>query len=63
MKRMRFFRNSKRGDVSVKGLAVTVGAIVVIGAIVTWLAGGVLEDWIGEVWSQVWGWIQSTFMS
>jgi uncharacterized membrane-anchored protein len=56
------FINDERGRFGVKELAITVGAIVVIGAIVTWLADGQLSDWIEDIWDIVWTWIQDTFM-
>ncbi|MCL2146649.1 MAG: hypothetical protein FWH52_02465 [Synergistaceae bacterium] len=56
------FMNDEQGDFSVKGLAITVGAIVVIGAVVTWLSNGQITVWISDVWDSVWGWIQDTFM-
>jgi hypothetical protein len=48
---------SRKGEFSVKGLALTVAAIVVIGFIMTWImaTGGGFET----VWGAVWGWIQS----
>ena len=52
----------ERGDFSVKGLAMTLGVIVVIGIIVAWLGtGGGLQEMIEEVWASVWGFIKSTF--
>ncbi|MCL2633126.1 MAG: hypothetical protein FWD34_01280 [Oscillospiraceae bacterium] len=53
----------KRGEFSVKGLAIMVGTIVVIGAVVTIVVNGLLEGWIVQVWDTIWGWIESTFMS
>ncbi|MCL2048461.1 MAG: hypothetical protein FWG87_07010 [Defluviitaleaceae bacterium] len=61
--RLSTFINDERGRFGVKELAITVGAIVVIGAIVTWLAGGQLADWVTDVWDAVWTWIQDTFMT
>ena len=42
----------------VKKLAITVGAIVLIGVAVAFLAGGQLVIWIEQVWNTVWQWIQ-----
>ena len=61
--RSKSFFCDERGEVSVKGLAITVGAIVVIGAVVTWLSGGQLTTWISDIWDSVWNWIQNTFMT
>ena len=61
IKKALFLKNSRRGEFSIKGLAITVGAIVVIGAVVAWLSGGVLANWIEEVWGVMWGWIQTSF--
>ena len=53
---------SERGDFSVKGLAITVGAIVVIGAVVSWLAGGEgMQGMIQDVWTSLGEWMSSTF--
>jgi hypothetical protein len=48
---------------SVRNLAITIGTIVVIGAIVTWLTGGQIFTIITDVWNGIWQWIQTTFMS
>jgi len=58
------FVKDERGEFSVKGLALTIGAIVVIGFIVMWLASdsGPLQGWITSGWEDViWPWIQSVF--
>ena len=62
IKKALFLKNSKRGEFSVKGLAITVGAIVVIGAVVAWLSGNVLTGWIEDAWDTMWGWIQDSFV-
>ena len=50
--------NDERGDFSVKSLAVTVAAIVVIGfVIMEFTTGGWLMEVVQQVWDGVWGWI------
>ena len=63
MKRIKSFINSKRGEVDIKGLAMTVGIIVLIGAVVVYLKNGPLNGWVEEVWTNVWNWIQAVFMT
>ena len=58
---MRMFRADDRGEFSIKGLAITVGAIVVIGAVVVWLSEGQMTTWIGELWDTLGGWLNETF--
>jgi len=56
------FTDRERGEVTVKGLAITVGAIVVIGSVVMWLgSGGGMRMMIEQVWEGVWGWISQVF--
>jgi hypothetical protein len=62
MKNIKSFFGSKRGEVSVKGLAMTVGIIVLIGFIVVTLQQGLLKTWVEDVWTTVWTWIQDSFM-
>jgi len=53
--------SNERGEFSIKGLAITVGAIVVIGAVVVWLgAGGGMQDMIEQVWTSLGGWLDDT---
>ena len=57
----RAFLNDERGEFSVKGLAVTVGVIVVVGAVVVWLAaGGGMQGMIEELWTALGGWLDGT---
>jgi len=56
----RTFLGDDRAEFSVKGLAVTVGAIVVIGAVVIWLSNGQMTDWIDEVWGALGGWLDES---
>jgi len=54
--------SNERGDFSVKGLAITVGAIVVIGAVVTWLkSDGGMQPMIEQVWTSLGEWMKLTF--
>jgi len=55
------FARDEQGEFSIKGLAITIGAIVVIGAIVTWLSEGQLAEWIEQVWLAIWDWMQGLF--
>ena len=55
------FLSDERGEFSVKGLAITVGVIMVIGAIVTWLAvDGGMKGMIEQVWDSLGGWLDET---
>ena len=58
---VRKFKRDERGDFGIKGLAITVGAIVVIGAVVFWLANGEMIKIVETVWEQAWGWITGIF--
>jgi len=55
------FMADKRGEFSIKGLAITVGAIVVVGAVVMWLSDGQMTTWIDELWTTLGGWMTETF--
>jgi hypothetical protein len=56
------FLSSERGDFSIKGIAIAVGCIVVVGVIVSWLAGGQITEWIADVWDRVWNdWLPNFF--
>ena len=57
---IRMFMADKRGEFSIKGLAITVGAIVVIGAVVMWLSEGQMTNWIEQLWSTMGGWLDET---
>ena len=61
--KMRLYLHDERGEFNVKGLAITIGAIIVIAAITTWLSGtdSPIFDWIQDVWKVVWAWIQTIF--
>ena len=54
------FMLDERGDFSIKGLAVTVGVIVVVGAVVVWLTGGQMTGWIEDIWDSLGGWLDTT---
>lgn len=58
---IRMFMADKRGEFSIKGLAITVGAIVVVGAVVMWLSDGQMTTWIDELWTTLGGWMTETF--
>ena len=58
---MKNLMKDERGEFSVKGLAITIGAIICIAAVVTWLSEGQLIIWVEQVWDAVWQWIQTTF--
>ncbi|MFB9324447.1 hypothetical protein ACFFSY_00640 [Paenibacillus aurantiacus] len=45
---------------NVKQIAVTVAVIVLIGFVVTTLKGGLLADWIDQVWDKFMSLIDST---
>ncbi|MDR2711602.1 MAG: hypothetical protein LBB91_00625 [Clostridiales bacterium] len=62
-RKVQLFFNDQRGDVSVKGIAITVGAIVIIGFIALWLASdsGPLQGWITTGGDEVWSWIKDLF--
>ncbi|MNP66376.1 hypothetical protein D3C76_1620830 [compost metagenome] len=47
----RSFWSDETGDIGVKQIAITVAVIVIIAAVVTYLQGGKLNDWIDEIWS------------
>jgi len=57
---IRAFLGDERGDFSIKGLAITVGAIVVIGAVVMWLSAGQMTSWIEDVWTALGGWLEES---
>ena len=57
---IRAFIGDERGDFSIKGLAITVGAVVVIGAVVMWLSEGQMTSWIEDVWDALGGWLQES---
>ena len=59
----RAFVGDERGELGVKGLAIMVGSIVVVGALVVWLGpGGGMQLFIEEVWNDgVWPWVQDVF--
>jgi len=58
--RIKGFILDERGDFSIKGLAVTVGVIVVVGAVVVWLTGGQMTNWIEDIWDSLGGWLDTT---
>lgn len=40
----------EKGEVGIKQIAITVGVIILIGVVVTYLQGGVLVGWVDDVW-------------
>ena len=53
-------KQDESGAFSVKGLTITVAVIVVVGALVTWLAvDGGMRTLILEVWEALGGWLES----
>ena len=58
--RIKRFMLDERGDFSIKGLAITVGVIVVVGAVVVWLSGGQMTNWIEDIWDSLGGWLDTT---
>ena len=55
----RIFIGDERGEFNIKGLAITVATIVVIGAVVTWLTeGNQMTTWITEVWGSLGVWLE-----
>ena len=60
-RKSRSFLEDEQGEFSVKGLAITVGIIVVVGAVVVWLAQGKgMQDMIEQVWTALGGWLEET---
>ncbi|UQZ35410.1 hypothetical protein C2I18_18920 [Paenibacillus sp. PK3_47] len=49
--RLRRMLADERGAVGVKEIAITVAAIVIIGAVVSLVTGSLLGDWIDEIWT------------
>ncbi len=47
----RSFWSDETGDIGVKQIAITVAVIVIIAAVVTYLQGGKLNEWIDSIWS------------
>ena len=50
---------SRKGDISIKGLAVTVAAIVIVGFVMVWI----MNTGFDVVWNQIWEWITGIFDS
>ena len=57
---LREFINEERGDVSVKGIAILVATIVVIGAVMVFFKDNI-GDWITDIWEWVWESVTSWF--
>ena len=58
---IRTFLGDERGDFSVKGIAITIGVIVVVGAVVLWLTGdGGIQSMIEDLWEALGGWMEET---
>ena len=54
----RAFADEERGSISVQGIAITVGAIIVIGFItilLTTTGSSPISGWITQVWTALWG--------
>ncbi|CAH1207689.1 hypothetical protein PAECIP111892_02966 [Paenibacillus auburnensis] len=49
--RIRRMLEDERGAVGVKEIAVTVGVIVIIGAVVSLITGTFLNTWISDIWT------------
>ncbi|MDH6371345.1 hypothetical protein CA600_12930 [Paenibacillus sp. VTT E-133280] len=41
----------EKGEVGIKQIAITVGVIIVIGVVVTYLKDGALVGWIDDIWT------------
>ncbi|MBY3622588.1 hypothetical protein BSK62_02510 [Paenibacillus odorifer] len=41
----------EKGEVGIKQIAITVGVIILIGVVVTYLKGGVLAGWVDDIWT------------
>lgn len=48
----REFWKDESGEFGVKGIAITVAVIVIIGAAVSFIKGSALEGWIGDIWDK-----------
>lgn len=58
----REFIKDERG-LNLKAVAITVAAIIVIIFAAQFVADdGIIGVWIGEVWSGVWGWIETNVL-
>ncbi len=49
----------EKGEFGIKQLAITVGIIIIVGFVIGLLQGGLLEGWIGEVWTFLFDTIQN----
>ena len=48
----------EKGEFGIKQLAITVGVIIIVGFVIGLLQGGLLADWIGQVWTFLFSTIQ-----
>lgn len=48
----------EKGEFGIKQLAITVGIIIIVGFVIGLLQSGLLEDWIGQVWTFLFDTIQ-----
>lgn len=44
------FWTNQSGEIGIKQIAFTVALIVLIGFVLTLLKGGILQDWIEQIW-------------
>lgn len=49
--KVKVFIKDEAGEIGIKQIAMTVAIIVVIGAILTLLTGGLLSTWVSELWT------------
>ena len=62
--KLKGFWADERGDVGIKQIAMTVGVIILIGGVVTFLSDGeTLGGWVEDVWDFVFEKIKSVFTS
>lgn len=55
---VKYMLEEEKGEFGIKQLAITVGVIVIVGFVISILQGGLLEGWIGEVWTFLFDTIQ-----
>jgi len=61
VKKFKSFMKEEKGDFGVKGIAVTVAVIVVIGAVVAAVTT-FANDWVTQIWNMFIGFIEDTLM-
>lgn len=49
----RSFWKDERGDIGVKQLAITIGVIVLIAAVISYIKGSLLTDIVDQVWAYI----------